>query len=347
MFQNFETFLKPNGSNSWKTHALSIYIGNMNKGFIFWSFLPLSFHFSLVGVVDFEKEVWPILQDRCVECHRAPYEQAGRLKYPKAGLRLDGAAHIMQGSDDGAVISVDHPSQSSLYTRVILPFDDDDHMPPKGEPLTQGQQETFRKWIAQGVDFGSWVGATDGLDKLSKRELEQEKYTPKHITFYQDLAMGMEALPDAFVDRLEEATSLLIRPIGIGSPLLEVRIVSSGTKCNTQTLKKLAPLSEHLVKLDLRGADLSSEGCSLLAEFSQVTHLNLRQSTVTDEGVKILAGMSNLMSLNLSSTQVTDYGVGSLLRLEKLKSLHLWGSQISQDRVQFLKNRLKTVSITP
>ena len=45
------------------------------------------------GVVDFEKEVWPILESRCVECHKAPYELNGLLKKPKAGLRLDGAAH--------------------------------------------------------------------------------------------------------------------------------------------------------------------------------------------------------------------------------------------------------------
>ena len=64
------------------------------------SFLPSH------GVVDFEKQVWPILENRCIECHKAPYEQAGRVKNPKAGLRLDGAAHIMLGSDDGPVIKL-------------------------------------------------------------------------------------------------------------------------------------------------------------------------------------------------------------------------------------------------
>ena len=56
---------------------------------------------SLCGVVDFEKEVWPILDKRCVECHKAPYEINGLLKKPKAGLRLDGAAYIMHGGDEG------------------------------------------------------------------------------------------------------------------------------------------------------------------------------------------------------------------------------------------------------
>ena len=56
---------------------------------------------SMDGVVDFEKEVWPILEERCVECHKAPYELNGLLKKPKAGLRLDGAAYIMHGGDEG------------------------------------------------------------------------------------------------------------------------------------------------------------------------------------------------------------------------------------------------------
>ena len=95
------------------------------------SFLPSH------GVVDFEKQVWLILENRCIECHKAPYEQAGRVKNPKAGLRLDGAAYIMLGSDDGPVIKVDHPSQSSLYIRVTLPYEDDEHMPPKENLVRQ------------------------------------------------------------------------------------------------------------------------------------------------------------------------------------------------------------------
>ena len=66
---------------------------------------------SLLAVVDFQEEVWPILEERCVECHKAPYEKNGIMKLPKAGLRLDGAAYIMHGSDDGPVVVVDHQAK--------------------------------------------------------------------------------------------------------------------------------------------------------------------------------------------------------------------------------------------
>ena len=88
--------------------------------------------FFLLGEgIDFEKEILPILQDRCIECHQAPYEKNGRLYKPKAGLRMDGLAHLMFGSDDGPVLIPNHPSKSAIYIRVVLPADDDDRMPPR------------------------------------------------------------------------------------------------------------------------------------------------------------------------------------------------------------------------
>ena len=81
----------------------------------------------LKGIINFEKEVLPILQERCVECHKATHEQNGRLKQPKAGLRLDGAAYIMHGSDGGPVVVVDHPLQlvedlSRGFGRTVVLF---------------------------------------------------------------------------------------------------------------------------------------------------------------------------------------------------------------------------------
>ena len=107
---------------------------------------------QLYGIVDFEKEILPILEERCIECHKAKYVLNGKIKEPKAGLRLDGASHIMRGSS-GPVVVVDHPSRSSLYQRVILSSSDNDLMPPKGDPLSFTEQELIRKWIAQGLDF--------------------------------------------------------------------------------------------------------------------------------------------------------------------------------------------------
>ena len=97
------------------------------------------------------KEILPILEERCIECHRK-YVLNGKIKEPEAGLRLDGASHIM-----GVVMMV---QLLSLITPVVVLYI------KKSSSLVQimilcprrstifYRTRTIRKWIAKG-DFGS------------------------------------------------------------------------------------------------------------------------------------------------------------------------------------------------
>jgi hypothetical protein len=115
--------------------------------------------------VDFEKEIWPIIETSCVKCHMAPYKdpKRGRLKNPKANLRFDTAEFIMKGAEEDGewekVIIPGDPAKSSFYTLTTLGEDHDDIMPPKGDLLSKEQQELIKKWIADGAKFGSWTKA--------------------------------------------------------------------------------------------------------------------------------------------------------------------------------------------
>lgn len=129
------------------------------------AFAPSSF------AVDFEKEIWPIIETSCVKCHMAPYKdpKRGRTKNPKAGLRLDTAELIMKGAEEEEgewekVIIPGDAAKSSFYTLTTLDEDHDDVMPPKGDLLTKEQQELVKKWIQDGAKFGSWTKAD--LSKL-------------------------------------------------------------------------------------------------------------------------------------------------------------------------------------
>ena len=287
---------------------------------------------SMNGVVDFEKEVWPILEERCVECHKAPYELNGELKKPKAGLRLDGAAYLMHGGDEGPVVVADHPSQSPLYQRVILPEDDDDHMPPKGDPLTHRQNEILRKWIAQGLDFGKWVGQTDGIEELTqKKKADSTVFVPEHIKFYDKLSAGLKPLPEAELARVAKETGLMIRPIGIGSPLVEVRVVTNPFQIGDAEIGKLRPLAGHLAKLDLRNTGITERSLVEIASFSKLTELNLRGTKIGDSGLSKVSRLSALQTLNLCQTEVSDKGLGWLKNFKSLRQVFLWGSRVSPE----------------
>ncbi len=118
--------------------------------------------------VNWEKDVWPFIENSCVNCHRAPYkdERSGRLKKPKADLRYDGANFIKKGgenNDEEPTLTTGDPKKSSMLQRTLLDPDHDDFMPSsdKYDPLTPEQKKTLELWITQGADFGDWVGATE------------------------------------------------------------------------------------------------------------------------------------------------------------------------------------------
>jgi len=125
-------------------------------------FAGISIPSSEAADVDFGKQIYPILRDKCLSCHAAPYKDTrGRTKKPKAGLRLDTAEWIAKGyldDDDNPKKSVvaGKPDKSPLYTTTTLPEDHDDIMPPKGDPLTKAEQNLLKNWILQGAKFGGF-----------------------------------------------------------------------------------------------------------------------------------------------------------------------------------------------
>ena len=129
----------------------------------------------------------PILQQRCNDCHKAPYEENGRTKNPKAGLRFDTYEWLMKGSDDFKVVVAGSTEESILYEVITLPPDDDMIMPPKGDPLTADQIDLFRRWILEGATekpsgkvVSSATAKTDSSNRKKKSEKKTVKFTELH-----------------------------------------------------------------------------------------------------------------------------------------------------------------------
>ena len=90
--------------------------------------------------------IQPILEKRCYSCH-------GATKV-KGGLRLDSPDFILKGGDNGASIIPGDPDNSYMYGSLVLPIDDDYHMPPEGKPqLTPEQIQRIHWWILKGGSF--------------------------------------------------------------------------------------------------------------------------------------------------------------------------------------------------
>ncbi|TDU73212.1 leucine rich repeat (LRR) protein [Prosthecobacter fusiformis] len=95
----------------------------------------------------------PILEAKCVSCHGAEKK--------KGKLQLHDFASIMKGGSEGDVNVVPgKPDDSLLISRIKLPEDDDDHMPPSDEPqVTKEELALLKWWIASGASDTVTVAA--------------------------------------------------------------------------------------------------------------------------------------------------------------------------------------------
>ena len=84
-----------------------------------------------VFAVDFQKEILPLLEENCLDCH-GPDKQ-------KSEFRVDQRAVMLKGGDSGLASLVPGDPEASYLIEVVNGSDPDMLMPPKGDPLTADQ----------------------------------------------------------------------------------------------------------------------------------------------------------------------------------------------------------------
>jgi hypothetical protein len=115
-------------------------------------FLALSFllvlHSPGATPVDFNRDVRPIISEKCYHCH-GPDEEARKAK-----LRLDIREETLKEREGVRAIVPGKPEDSELIVRIGSK-DPDEVMPPPKEhhTLTAGECDTLRRWIAEGAKY--------------------------------------------------------------------------------------------------------------------------------------------------------------------------------------------------
>jgi mono/diheme cytochrome c family protein len=133
--------------------------------------------------VSFVKDVVPIIEQHCVECHGP--------KVASGNLRLDTFAYWKKGGKNGLLVTPGIPANSLMALRMVTP-NVDLRMPKGKDKLSDKELETIGKWITQGANFdGSSETAT--LKELQDQvALASFKYPkPKgneKVAFTRDIA---------------------------------------------------------------------------------------------------------------------------------------------------------------
>ena len=108
-------------------------------------FLLLFFGYPVSAKIDFNRQIRPILSEHCFACHG--------LDDPQGGLRLDFAEFAYKGGKSGfPAIAPSDLEESEILHRVVS-TEEDDRMPPKGEPLKPEQIKLLRQWISSGAQY--------------------------------------------------------------------------------------------------------------------------------------------------------------------------------------------------
>lgn len=98
--------------------------------------------------VSFQRDVYPILEENCLACHRPPQGEG----YQKTRLSMQSYETLLQGTLYGPVIMPGNSRHSILNMLVEGRVDRSMRMPHgRAEPLTQHQIEVLRLWVEQGA----------------------------------------------------------------------------------------------------------------------------------------------------------------------------------------------------
>jgi uncharacterized membrane protein len=95
--------------------------------------------------------IQPILQRRCSACH-GPEKR-------KADLSVESYETLLKGGKDGPVLIAGKALDSPMIHRLLLPVNDEDHMPPEGKPQpTLAEITALQWWIDHGAPVDKTVG---------------------------------------------------------------------------------------------------------------------------------------------------------------------------------------------
>lgn len=295
--------------------------------------------------VNFEKQVWPILEAKCVSCHKAPYEENGRTRKPKAGLRLDGAWAITMGSEHGAVMKAGDSENSELYIRTTLPEDDDEFMPPTGkaDPLTKDEKQILAKWIDQGAEFGGWVGSLEGKPKQVSNA--GGKIPVSEIQeIYKKLGADLKPLKEKAWESVT-ASGGRVMPLADSSPLLSVDYRLTAEDATNEKIKPIGSIAKQIAHLDLSKTQVTDEMIVEIGKMERLVRLDLHRTEISDAKLGQLKKLKHLRYLNLYGTEVSDAGLKQLHTLKNLRAVYLWDSKATKQGAAALAKALPDAKV--
>jgi hypothetical protein len=272
-----------------------------------------------------EDVVLNIFHEKCVSCH-------GTNKQ-KGDLQLDSHEAMLKTADASLLLA----ENSLLLERVMLPLDDEDHMPPQGKKQLSKTEIDFLSW---------WImnGAT--VDKsLAELKLPSNLHGLLTELIVENPLLPQEPIspaPAAVIGRLQKLGVGLL-PVAQNSNYLMANLVNTLPENASEIMTELSNIKAQLIWLNMDFQSLTESDWQSLGQLTALRKLSLKETNFNDEQMDYLKSLPQLVHLNLSGTQISD--LSALENLPNLQALYLYNSKVATRGIEQLTMKLPLLKI--
>jgi len=249
--------------------------------------------------------IQPIFDSNCLSCH-----SDSKIK---GGLQLDTYAHVMNGGNDGEVISPGHAEKSALFTRISLPSEHPKFMPSEGKPLATKDIGWIKAWIQQGASPATT--ALMGMEARASRVGEPIS----QVGDYSALAPQLIQIERTLGVRLDRVSSK-------AADGLVLRTIGAAHTFGDADLAKLEPFAPYIVDAELGHTKVTDACFASLAKFNHASAIHLEDTSVTGSDLQKLASLPELRYLNLSNTRVTRQALDQITSVKTLQHVYAFNT---------------------
>jgi ankyrin repeat protein len=193
--------------------------------------IAVCFPLGAADKVNFEKQIQPLLSQRCYGCHGPDVQQSG--------LRLDKRQNAMRGGDYGPVIIPGKSAESKLIRRVVN-GDGGIQMPPTGA-LSAPEIDLLRAWIDQGADFRMEIIQQEAPPRPVDPQLAALISAVRTGTA-SDVERLLKANPGIVNAQDQAGNTPLHHAAGFGSPATVRLLLEKGADVNARNKRASTPL---------------------------------------------------------------------------------------------------------
>jgi uncharacterized membrane protein len=265
--------------------------------------------------VFYPEVIQPILDQNCKSCHNP--------RNKKGGLDLSTLKGLITGGEDGIILTAGDARHSDLFARLILPKEDEKHMPPSEKrQLSKEEIALIESWIKAGGKADQTL-AEAGIS----RKLVESFIRKNEVPFYpttQISALSTDSLAQlkayGFFAELTESGSGLLKVTCTNFPGFQ-----------DSDWEKLAPVKNRIAYLDLSSTQITDALLENLAGLVNLTVLKLNDTAITGESLEKLSRSPHLKLLYLNKTGVTLAQVQKLTSYQSLEKVFVFDTPASAE----------------